>query len=164
MKKKVNRAKAAAAIMKEHKMNCAQTVVTAFCGDLGIDRNLALKIAMGFGGGMGRTARTCGAVTGAYIVLGLAQEISPENPRATIDLTYVLMKKFNQKFVNKHGSMVCKELLGIDVSTKKGSAEAHRKEVFANLCPNFVETSVKILEGMLKEKSEDRKQKSEDRK
>jgi C_GCAxxG_C_C family probable redox protein len=157
MKKKVNRAKAAAAVMKEHKMNCAQTVVTSFCEELGIERDLALKIAMGFGGGMGRTGRTCGAVTGAYIVLGLAQEISPENPREAINRTYALMKKFNRRFVNKHGSMTCKELLGIDTNTKKGLAEARRKEVFTTLCPNFVATSVKILEGMLKENSEVRR-------
>ena len=77
MKKMISKSKAAAAVMKEHKMNCAQTVVTSFSEELGIERDLAFKIAMGFGGGMGRTARTCGAVTGAYIVLGLAQEISP---------------------------------------------------------------------------------------
>jgi hypothetical protein len=62
------------------------------------------------------------------------------------------MKKFNRKFVIKHGSMACKELLGIDMSTKKGLAEARRKEMFTTICPNFVATSVKILESLLKEK------------
>ncbi len=138
--------------MKEHKMNCAQTVLTTFCEDLGIDKSLALRIAAGFGGGMGRTGRTCGAVTGAYIVLGLAQEISPEKPREAIDTTYKLMTKFNRRFVSRHGSMNCKELIGCDVSSKQGQKEAHNREVFSTICPVLVGDSVKILETLLKSK------------
>jgi len=137
-------------MMKEHRMNCAQTVLTTFCEEFSIDRGLALRIAMGFGGGMGRTGRTCGAVTGAYIVLGLAQHISLANPREAVDKTYKLMRKFNRRFMKRHGSMTCKELIGCDLSTRQGQAKAHRKEVFATLCPVFVGDSVKILENLLK--------------
>ncbi len=146
----MSKSKAAAAVMKEHKMNCAQTVLTAFCEELGISRNLALRIAAGFGGGMGRTGQTCGTVTGAYIVLGLAQQISPENPREAIDKTYKLITQFNRRFVKKYGTMTCKELIGLDISTKQGQKEAHRREVFTTLCPKFVGDSVKILESLLK--------------
>ena len=66
--------------MKEHRINCAQTVITTFCEELGLDRAIALQVANGFGGGMGRTGRTCGAVTGAYMVLGLSQDIPAEKP------------------------------------------------------------------------------------
>ena len=55
--------------MVESKMNCAQSVLTAFSDELGLDRNTALRLARGFGGGMGRTGKTCGAVTGAYMVI-----------------------------------------------------------------------------------------------
>jgi C_GCAxxG_C_C family probable redox protein len=146
-----SKSKAAAAIMKEHKMNCAQTVLTTFCEETGIDYTQALKIAMGFGGGMGRTGRTCGAVTGAYMVFGLAQEITSENPRAVLDTTYALMKKFNEKFTKKHGSMNCKDLLGYDLGKKDERDKANQNGVFKTLCPGFVETSVKILESLLKE-------------
>ena len=132
-------------------MDCAQTVLTTFCEELGIDYTLAIKIAAGFGGGMGLTGRTCGAVTGAYIVLGLAQEIPPENPLVLSKKTFALMKKFNKEFMNKHGSLLCKELIGYDFSTKQGPAKANLKEVFATLCPSFVGTSVTILESLLKE-------------
>jgi C_GCAxxG_C_C family probable redox protein len=148
----MNKAKTAAALMKEHRMNCAQTVLSMFCNDLGIDLNTALKVAMGFGGGMGGSGRTCGAVTGAYMVLGLAQKISPENPRESVEKTSGLMKKFNRKFMKLHSSMTCKELTGYDLSDKKDRDDAHRKEVFATVCPIFVGDSVKILENLQKSK------------
>lgn len=136
--------------MKEHRINCAQTVITTFCEELGLDRAIALQVANGFGGGMGRTGRTCGAVTGAYMVLGLSQDIPAEKPRASGNKTAVLMRRFNKRFVKKYGSMECKELLGCDLSTQEVRAEARAKELSATLYPVFVGTSVKILESLLK--------------
>ena len=60
----------AVAIFKEG-INCSQAVLSSFAEDFGVDKNMALKMAAGFGGGMGRTGHRCGAVTGAYMVLGL---------------------------------------------------------------------------------------------
>ncbi len=51
--------------------NCSQAVLSAYAEQLGVDGETALKIAAGFGGGLGRMAETCGAVTGAFMVLGL---------------------------------------------------------------------------------------------
>ncbi len=51
--------------------NCSQSVLTAFAGDFDLDEVTALKVAGGFGAGMGRLMETCGAVSGAYMVLGL---------------------------------------------------------------------------------------------
>ena len=51
--------------------NCSQAVISVYAEQLGLSRKTALKIAQGFGGGMGRMTKTCGAVTGAFMVLGL---------------------------------------------------------------------------------------------
>ena len=51
--------------------NCSQSVLTAFCNEFGLHDEPAFRIACGFGGGMGRMAKTCGAVTGAFMVIGL---------------------------------------------------------------------------------------------
>jgi C_GCAxxG_C_C family probable redox protein len=51
--------------------NCAQSVFSPFCEDLGLDKKTALKISSGFGGGMAHMNETCGAVTGAFMALGL---------------------------------------------------------------------------------------------
>ena len=50
--------------------NCAQSVFYAFSDDLKIDQDTGLKIACGFGAGMGRQGEVCGAVTGGIMVLG----------------------------------------------------------------------------------------------
>ena len=51
--------------------NCAQAVFAAVAPELGLDRVAALRVATGFGGGMGRLQRSCGAVTGSVMLLGL---------------------------------------------------------------------------------------------
>jgi hypothetical protein len=54
--------------------SCSQAIVAAYAPSLGLDRDTALKIASGFGGGMGRLAETCGAVTGSFMVLAQVTE------------------------------------------------------------------------------------------
>jgi len=49
--------------------NCAQSVLTPFANQMGIDVSSTMKLASGFGAGMGRLQETCGAVTGAYMVI-----------------------------------------------------------------------------------------------
>jgi hypothetical protein len=51
--------------------NCSQSVLTAFCNEFGLQDEPGFRIACAFGGGMGRMAKTCGAVTGAFMVIGL---------------------------------------------------------------------------------------------
>ena len=51
--------------------NCAQAVLFSFCDDLVFDKNTALKLACGFGAGMGRRQEVCGAIIGGIIALGL---------------------------------------------------------------------------------------------
>ncbi|MBT3362659.1 MAG: C_GCAxxG_C_C family protein [Chloroflexi bacterium] len=139
-------------LMKEHRINCAQSVVSVFCEQLGIDLDVGLRAAMAFGGGMARGGNTCGTVTGAYIVLGLAQTISPENPRESVDITYDLVRQFNEKFTAKHGALACRDLLGCDLSTPDGLAKARDEQLFSNVCPDLVRDSVQILEELLKSK------------
>ena len=135
--------------MSAHRMNCAQSVLTVYCEELGLDRFSAIKIATGFGGGMARTGKTCGAVTGAYMVLGLAQKLSPENPREGLEKTYALVREFNKRFEAKHTSLVCKDLLSIDLNTPEGLVSARDNKVFTTVCPVFVSDAVKILETLL---------------
>jgi C_GCAxxG_C_C family probable redox protein len=135
--------------MAEHSMNCAQSVLTSFCEDFGLNKDLALKIARGFGGGMGQSKGICGAVTGAYMVLGLGLKplTDPLKNRAEMGNT---MAEFNRRFKQLHGSLNCTELCGYDLSIPEKATEAHQKGVFANICPGLVRDAVKILEDILK--------------
>jgi C_GCAxxG_C_C family probable redox protein len=126
------------------KFNCAQTVFSLFAPELGIDEKTALKIASGFGGGM-NCAETCGAVTGAYMVLGMKHGHATPSHHEKAN-TKMLVKKFNEKFIEDHGSLICKQLMGFDISTPDGSAAASFAGVFENRCPVFIKTSCKILD------------------
>ena len=126
------------------KFNCAQTVFSLFAPELGIDEKTALKIASGFGGGMA-CAETCGAVTGAYMVIGMKHGHATSNPNDKAK-TKLLIQKFNEEFKVKHGTLICKKLTGFDISTPEGSTAAHEEGVFDNKCPVFIKTACTILE------------------
>ena len=145
----MDRASDAHALMSAGRMNCSQSVLTAYCEQFGLERRLALKLAQGFGGGMGRMGGMCGAVTGAYMVLGLAQKMSDDNPLQSLDRTYELVREFTQRFKALHGSVICKELISYDLSTPEGLAEARNKKILTTVCPDFVSDSVKILGVMI---------------
>lgn len=132
------------ALQKFQSFSCSQSVFSSFAEELGLDEDTALKLSSGFGGGMG-TAETCGAVTGAYMVIGM------KYGHTTADLlaknnTKELILKFNQHFKKKHGSLICKELLGCDISTDDGRVKAKEKDAFNQFCPKFVATACEILE------------------
>ena len=145
----MGRADDAYTIMATGRMNCAQAILSTYSEIFGLNRILALQLAQGFGGGMARAGNTCGAVTGAYMVLGLAQKIPANNPREKVEKTYGLIHEFNSKFQELHSSIICKELIGCDLSTQEGLAEARNKSVFITACPAFVRDSVKILDTLL---------------
>jgi C_GCAxxG_C_C family probable redox protein len=144
-----NKAEQASALMLEHHLNCAQSLVSTYCEDFGLDRNLGLKVVMGFGGGMARTGKTCGAVTGAYVILGLSQRINENNPRESIERTYNLIHDFNRQFLALHGSLLCKLLIKYDLSVPEHLAEARAKRIFSITCPELVGDAAKILETIL---------------
>jgi C_GCAxxG_C_C family probable redox protein len=139
----MTRAETAFTVMAESKMNCAQAVLTAFCEELGLDRATALKLARGFGGGMGRSGKTCGAVTGAYMVLGLRE---PKDAREGIEAVYAQVNDFNRKFTELNGSTECKALLGCDINTPEGLARARAEGLFTKVCPGFVRAAVELLD------------------
>jgi C_GCAxxG_C_C family probable redox protein len=131
--------------------NCAQAVLCAFAKDLELDEQAALRIATGFGGGMGRTGGTCGAVTGAYMVLGLARGMNNPEEKSKKDCTYTLVREFAERFREKQGAVGCRELLGVDIGTEEGLRRAHERNLFATKCNTLIRDAVRVLQGVLKE-------------
>lgn len=93
--------------------NCAQAVLVAFCKDLGLDEQQALMLSSSFGGGIGRMREVCGAVSGMAMVAGLARGYT--DPRASSEKAahYERIQKLANKFREKNGSIICRELLGL---------------------------------------------------
>ena len=129
--------------------NCSQSVLKAFCNEFGLHDEMAFRIACGFGGGMGRMAKTCGAVTGAFMVIGLKYgQIQSDNKTAK-EKTYTLVRECADLFTKEHGSIECRELLACDINTPQGFKDANEKGLFKTICPKYVESVVKILEKIL---------------
>jgi len=130
--------------------NCAQSVLGAFCEDDGLDLNAALKIACGFGGGGMRYKQTCGAVSGAMMVIGLKCGHYIKNDLESKKYCYKKIHEFNDKFKEKNGSIICRELLvgekDIDVEMEKDPAKM--KSLFTSVCVDYVKSAVQIIENM----------------
>ncbi len=128
--------------------NCSQAILSAYAEPLGLDEETALKIAAGFGGGMGRLGKTCGAVTGAFMVLGLRYgRGSPD--QATKKRVYARIQEFADRFNSRNGSLTCKGLLGLDISTPEGHEAARKKQLFTTTCPRFIRDAAEVLEEMM---------------
>jgi C_GCAxxG_C_C family probable redox protein len=130
--------------------NCAQSVIAACGPELGLDSEAALRVAGGFGGGMGRLGEVCGAVTGAFMVIGLKHaKVHPEDDESTTkEKAYTLVYEFAERFRSRHGSILCRELLGCRIGTPEGRQKARDKGLFSTLCPKLVQSAVEILEQM----------------
>jgi len=111
-----------------------------------LDRSTAFKLGRAFGAGMGM-GRECGAVTGAMLILGFkVQEGTSE--KETRFKVYDLNRELVRLFEKKHGTIICKDLLGADVGTQEGRDKAVKDNLFRTLCPAFVRDAAQILADM----------------
>jgi C_GCAxxG_C_C family probable redox protein len=92
---------------------------------------------------------TCGAVTGAFMVIGLKYGKARDEDDGARDRTYELVGEFVARFKDRHGSIVCRELLGCDLSNPEGLTTAREKGLFETLCPHLVRDAAEILEEIL---------------
>jgi len=98
---------------------------------------------------MARMAKTCGAATGAFMVIGLKYgKNKPEDDQAK-EKTVELVRAFVDRFTSRNGSIECKELLGVDISTPQGYEKATEEKLFETVCPKFVQDAAEILEQIL---------------
>jgi len=125
--------------------------LSSYSEQFGLDCEKAFKIATGFGGGM-RMSDICGAVTGAYMVLGLKYGNVTAEDQQNKAKTYEKVIEYTNQFKARNGSVMCRDLLGYDISTPEGDKEAQDKGLFATICPKLVQDSTEILEEILAEK------------
>lgn len=133
--------------------NCTQAVVGAFEEELSIPHNVLMSLSSSFGGGMGRLREVCGAVTGAFIVLGVM--FGYDDPKATSEKAthYKRIQEFAKRFKSENGSYVCRELLGLDGDEKSShyipeqrTETYYKKRPCAELCGISAEILEKLIE------------------
>lgn len=128
--------------------SCSEAVLLAYSNQLDLNQDFACKIASGFGGGMGLMGETCGAVTAAYMVIGLKHGANNAEDRYSRDLTYMLVAEFAELFKERNGSTHCRDLIGeIDMSTSEGRRSIREK----GRVPQIVSDAIVILEAVFDE-------------
>lgn len=131
--------------------NCSQSVFAAYAERYGIDFETALKLSSSFGGGMGRLREVCGAVSGMLMVLGIAKGYSTNDYESKKE-HYKRVQELAHEFEKIHGSIVCRELLGLDRKKDAPTPEKRTEEYYKKRpCVELVADACKILNKYLAE-------------
>jgi len=128
---------------------CSQAVLAAYAGQFGMDHETALRVSAAFGGGMGRMGEICGAVTGAFMVIGLKYGRIEVQDTKSHQKTNRLVREFADKFKSVNRSIVCRELLGCDLNTPEGQKTFVDKKLRDTLCTKLVRDAAEIVEQLL---------------
>ena len=126
--------------------NCSQAILSTYCEELGLDKKTALQIACGLGAGMGRLQETCGAVSGAYLLIGLKYGMFSKEDNLAREKTYALVKEFAQLFEERNTTTNCRKLLDIDLVNGDRQTAAERVKT---ICPKMVQDAAEIIEKLL---------------
>lgn len=107
-----------------------------------------MRLGRCLGGGLS-AGEVCGAVAGALILLGLTHgDAGQQEPqvRAQVKLA---ARRFLELFQQRQGSIVCRQLLGVDPSTEAGQRRALENDLFQVRCPELVAAAGQVLEEVL---------------
>jgi C_GCAxxG_C_C family probable redox protein len=127
--------------------NCAQAVSYSFGDDVNFDKDQILKIACGFGAGMGRKEEVCGAVSGGIMVLSMKYGRGENQDRALMEQTYQKTRELMDRFTRRHGTYICRELLnGCELTTQEGQKEFQETDLKNKVCKHCVSSVVEIIE------------------
>lgn len=130
-------------------LSCSQAVVSVFADKFDLDEKAMLKIAGGFGGGIGGSGLICGALSGAIMVIGLKYGAVEGTDTDSKSHTKEIVREFMQKFSSDLGAIDCKLLLGFDLNKPEDLEYIHNNNITKKICPRFVEFAVKELEKII---------------
>lgn len=129
-------------------IDCSQVITGEFAEKLGLEESLLRKMSACFGGGM-QCGETCGAVTGALMVIGLKYGHSENGDQEQKQKMLEKTRQFKEMFLQKYPSCMCRELLGHDISKPGEMDKVLEKGLLFDLCPHIVEDVSGILEKIL---------------
>jgi C_GCAxxG_C_C family probable redox protein len=129
--------------------SCSQAVLAAYGEQFDLKREMALRIAGAFGGGMGRLGETCGAVSGAVMVLGLKFGCAVAGDLKSRENAYASVREFVHRFKGRNVSTLCRDLLDCDISTPEGIKRAKEEGLIKKTCPKLVRDAAEILDQLI---------------
>ena len=130
--------------------NCSQSVLFSFCEELKIEKDIALKLACGFGGGMGRKGEVCGTVTGGIMAIGLKYGNDSNGGIEKIELTRLKTRELMDNFTKIHGTYLCRKLLDDnDLNTEVGKNKFKELDLKNKVCKQCMSTVINYLEQII---------------
>jgi len=127
--------------------NCSQSVLSVFAEELGVKKDLAMKLASPFGSGIAYMQETCGAVSGALMAIGLKYGKGESGTNDDKAKAYDMSQHFMTEFKRKHQTVCCRELLeGINMASPEGMARIIELDYFRTRCAKYVQDAVQIAE------------------
>lgn len=130
--------------------NCAQSVFLTYASRYGFDKETALKLSSSFGGGMGRMREVCGAVSAMFMIAGLEKGYIENNNDEIKAQHYKRIQDLANKFKEKHGTIICRELLGLDIDDKPIPSKRTSKYYSERPCEQFIADACNIINEYLK--------------
>lgn len=133
----------------QQQYHCSQSLFGAFADDFGLDLKTAFKISTCFGGGM-RQGGTCGCITAAMLVLGMALGFYDTQDKEQEIYCNQKTDEFIKRFTEKMDHMInCRDILGKDISKPQEMAIIRKEGLILKKCPKAMNISIEILEDML---------------
>lgn len=132
--------------------NCSQSIILAYQDMIPIDKSILSKMASSFGGGMGRLREVCGSVSGMFLIAGILYGYDePETGQVKAE-HYARIQELARRFEEKHGSIICREMLGLNVKHDVPVPEARTSEYYKKRpCAEIIGDAAEILEQYIKE-------------
>lgn len=128
--------------------NCAQSVLIAFSDITGLNDSTAVKVASGFGGGIGKTQEICGALSGAVMVIGY-KYYDVKNPSESKNFINNKIQTLLKEFESIYGSIKCRDLTGLDFSTEEGNKKKHEDNISEVKCEKYIADVCDLLEKLV---------------
>ena len=133
--------------------NCAQAVLMAFSDITGFDEKTSAMLASGFGGGMGRMREVCGTVSAMFMIVGTVNGYDDPKDNENKKRTYAMIQQLAGEFKEINGSIICKELLGLEKPEgthipEQRTAEYYKKRPCAELVKISAEITEKYLDSL----------------
>lgn len=137
----------------ENGYNCSQAVLATYCEAVGLDHETASRIAVPFGGGLGRQGKLCGCVSGALMVIGLKHGNDTIGNNDSRIKNYDLANQFCQRFSEINGALDCMDIIKYNLNNLDERKKAQEENVFKTRCSAVVANTVELLEIFLTESS-----------
>ena len=110
----------------------------------------AAQLASPFGAGFGKLREVCGAVSGMTMLAGKLKGYSDPKAREEKIELYKLIQNMCAEFEEKEGSIICRELLGLEKGEDPGEPAVRTEEYYRSRpCVGACRTAAEIAEKYL---------------